>query len=220
MNYRPSITMEKQFERFIRHHERPCRSGMQEFDSIQISLASHLTPSNLGHMVKLKAWNHQLSYFQTRTWWSVLCQNFGPGEKTLWILCGKYKRRKFQGMICEKMWRWSDCRQSTPRSYGSHWACEPSCAYLVLKIITKPYRSITWYDFAWYRARIVFWKLHRNWSRFNWSWKISVAWWWRLLQSTWRVCDEFTAKWVLKRFKTCLKDIDEIWNRPVAWRNS
>ena len=79
----------------------PADNGKREFDSIQISLASPDT---------IKSWSHgevknpKPSTTAPLVVWSgsLFCAKiFGP-VKDYECLCGKYKLRKFQGVICEK----------------------------------------------------------------------------------------------------------------------
>lgn len=72
----------------------------QHFDSIQFRSLRRKNP-----VVVLRrdqeAGNHQLSYVQAGTRWSLLRAHFRP-IKDYECLCGKYKRMKYKGIICEK----------------------------------------------------------------------------------------------------------------------
>ena len=54
-----------------------------------------------GHLVKLKNLKRLITEHLNRKRWIILLQNFGP-VKDYECLCGKYKRMKFRGIICEK----------------------------------------------------------------------------------------------------------------------
>lgn len=76
-------------------------SGNPEFDSIQISLASPDTIKSwsYGEVKKPETINYRT--FKPERDGLFCAKIFGP-VKDYECLCGKYKRRKFQGIICEK----------------------------------------------------------------------------------------------------------------------
>lgn len=79
----------------------PADSGQQEFDSIQISLASPDTIRSWSHGEVKKPETINYRTFKPERDGLFCAKIFGP-VKDYECLCGKYKRRKFQGIICEK----------------------------------------------------------------------------------------------------------------------
>ena len=58
---------------------------------------------------------------------------FGP-IKDYECLCGKYKRMKYRGVVCEKCGVEVTLAKSTPRAYGPHRAGLACCAHLVPEV--------------------------------------------------------------------------------------
>ncbi len=79
----------------------PADSSNQEFDSIQISLASPDTIRSWSHGEVKKPETINYRTFKPERDGLFCAKIFGP-VKDYECLCGKYKRRKFQGVICEK----------------------------------------------------------------------------------------------------------------------
>ncbi|MFL1731953.1 DNA-directed RNA polymerase subunit beta' [Moraxella oculi] len=79
----------------------PANNGMKEFDSIQISLASPDTIKSWSHGEVKKPETINYRTFKPERDGLFCAKIFGP-VKDFECLCGKYKRRKFQGIICEK----------------------------------------------------------------------------------------------------------------------
>ena len=79
----------------------PAENGMKEFDSIQISLASPDTIKSWSHGEVKKPETINYRTFKPERDGLFCAKIFGP-VKDFECLCGKYKRRKFQGIICEK----------------------------------------------------------------------------------------------------------------------
>ncbi len=75
--------------------------NQQEFDSIQISLASPDTIRSWSHGEVKKPETINYRTFKPERDGLFCAKIFGP-VKDYECLCGKYKRRKFQGIICEK----------------------------------------------------------------------------------------------------------------------
>ena len=75
--------------------------GIKEFDSIQISLASPDTIKSWSHGEVKKPETINYRTFKPERDGLFCSKIFGP-VKDFECLCGKYKRRKFQGIICEK----------------------------------------------------------------------------------------------------------------------
>ncbi|WII95515.1 DNA-directed RNA polymerase subunit beta' [Moraxella haemolytica] len=79
----------------------PADTGIKEFDSIQISLASPDTIKSWSHGEVKKPETINYRTFKPERDGLFCAKIFGP-VKDFECLCGKYKRRKFQGIICEK----------------------------------------------------------------------------------------------------------------------
>ncbi|WP_323841195.1 MULTISPECIES: DNA-directed RNA polymerase subunit beta' [unclassified Moraxella] len=79
----------------------PADNGIKEFDSIQISLASPDTIKSWSHGEVKKPETINYRTFKPERDGLFCAKIFGP-VKDFECLCGKYKRRKFQGIICEK----------------------------------------------------------------------------------------------------------------------
>ncbi len=75
--------------------------GVREFDSIQISLASPEAIKSWSHGEVKKPETINYRTFKPERDGLFCAKIFGP-VKDFECLCGKYKRRKFQGIICEK----------------------------------------------------------------------------------------------------------------------
>ncbi|MGO2340703.1 MAG: DNA-directed RNA polymerase subunit beta', partial [Psychrobacter sp.] len=75
--------------------------GNQEFDSIQITLASPDVIKSWSHGEVKKPETINYRTFKPERDGLFCAKIFGP-VKDFECLCGKYKRRKFQGVICEK----------------------------------------------------------------------------------------------------------------------
>ena len=79
----------------------PTASGNREFDSIQITLASPDVIKSWSHGEVKKPETINYRTFKPERDGLFCAKIFGP-VKDFECLCGKYKRRKFQGVICEK----------------------------------------------------------------------------------------------------------------------
>ncbi|WP_227431331.1 DNA-directed RNA polymerase subunit beta' [Psychrobacter sp. I-STPA6b] len=79
----------------------PADNGKREFDSIQISLAAPETIKSWSHGEVKKPETINYRTFKPERDGLFCAKIFGP-VKDFECLCGKYKRRKFQGVICEK----------------------------------------------------------------------------------------------------------------------
>ncbi len=79
----------------------PADSGSREFDSIQVSLSSPDTIRSWSHGEVKKPETINYRTFKPERDGLFCAKIFGP-VKDFECLCGKYKRRKFQGVICEK----------------------------------------------------------------------------------------------------------------------
>ena len=79
----------------------PTSNGNQDFDSIQITLASPDVIKSWSHGEVKKPETINYRTFKPERDGLFCAKIFGP-VKDFECLCGKYKRRKFQGVICEK----------------------------------------------------------------------------------------------------------------------
>lgn len=79
----------------------PADNGVKEFDSIQISLASPEAIKSWSHGEVKKPETINYRTFKPERDGLFCAKIFGP-VKDFECLCGKYKRRKFQGIICER----------------------------------------------------------------------------------------------------------------------
>ena len=79
----------------------PTSNGNHEFDSIQITLASPDVIKSWSHGEVRKPETINYRTFKPERDGLFCAKIFGP-VKDFECLCGKYKRRKFQGVICEK----------------------------------------------------------------------------------------------------------------------
>lgn len=79
----------------------PTGNGNQEFDSIQITLAAPDVIKSWSHGEVKKPETINYRTFKPERDGLFCAKIFGP-VKDFECLCGKYKRRKFQGVICEK----------------------------------------------------------------------------------------------------------------------
>ena len=79
----------------------PTSNGNHEFDSIQITLASPDVIKSWSHGEVKKPETINYRTFKPERDGLFCAKIFGP-VKDFECLCGKYKRRKFQGVICEK----------------------------------------------------------------------------------------------------------------------
>ncbi|MEK6198905.1 MAG: DNA-directed RNA polymerase subunit beta', partial [Psychrobacter sp.] len=79
----------------------PTGNGNQDFDSIQITLASPDVIKSWSHGEVKKPETINNRTFKPERDGLFCAKIFGP-VKDFECLCGKYKRRKFQGVICEK----------------------------------------------------------------------------------------------------------------------
>ena len=91
----------------------------QSFDSIQISISSpeKILSWSFGEIKKPETINYRT--FKPERDGLFCARIFGP-IKDYECLCGKYKRMKYKGVICEKMRRRSDTGQGASRAHGPH----------------------------------------------------------------------------------------------------
>ena len=109
-------------------------SEAQNFNSIKISLASpeKIKSWTYGEIKKPETINYRT--FRPEKDGLFCSRIFGP-IKDYECLCGKYKRMKFRGIICEKCGVEVKIKCKT-RKNGTYKSCNASCSYLVSKVIT------------------------------------------------------------------------------------
>ena len=123
-----------------------------DFDSIRISLAS---PE------KIRSWSHgevtkpeTINYrtFKPERDGLFCARIFGPTQD--WeCLCGKYKRMKHRGVICDKCGVEVTLAARPPRTPGPYRTGQPLLARLVLQGTAQPHRPSAGYHAARARAR-------------------------------------------------------------------
>ncbi len=118
-----------------------------EFDRIRIGLASPEMIKSWSHGEVKKPETINYRTFKPERDGLFCAKIFGP-VKDYECLCGKYKRMKYKGVICEKCGVEVTTAKVRREAYGSHRAGFSSCTYLVLKITSEPYRSIIRHDFT------------------------------------------------------------------------
>lgn len=123
----------------------PTGNGNHEFDSIQITLASPDVIKSWSHGEVKKPETINYRTFKPERDGLFCAKIFGP-VKDFECLCGKYKRRKFQGVICEKCGVEVTTAKVRRDRMGQYRPSQSCCAYLVLKIFTKPHWSFARYD--------------------------------------------------------------------------
>ena len=119
----------------------------EEFDRIRVSLASPdmIRSWSYGEVKKPETINYRT--FKPERDGLFCAKIFGP-VKDYECLCGKYKRLKHRGIICEKCG--VEVTQSRVRRdrMGHIDLGVPCCTYLVFKIIAITYWYVIRYDFA------------------------------------------------------------------------
>jgi DNA-directed RNA polymerase beta' subunit len=106
----------------------------EEFDAIKIGLASpeKIRSWSYGEVKKPETINYRT--FKPERDGLFCARIFGP-IKDYECVCGKYKRLKHRGVICEKCGRRGDARQGASRAHGPHRAREPGRAHLVPEVV-------------------------------------------------------------------------------------
>lgn len=116
----------------------------EEFDAIKIGLSSPdmIRSWSFGEVKKPETINYRT--FKPERDGLFCARIFGP-VKDYECLCGKYKRLKHRGVICEKCG--VEVTQTKVRRdrMGLHRACFTSSSHLVPKIATVSYRSTNGY---------------------------------------------------------------------------
>ena len=121
---------------------RPARSA---FDQIQISIASpeRIRSWSFGEIKKPETINYRT--FKPERDGLFCARIFGP-IKDYECLCGKYKRMKYRGIICEKCGVEVTLVEGAPRAHGPHRAGLAGRAYLVPEVAAEPHRPAGRHD--------------------------------------------------------------------------
>ena len=120
---------------------------VDEFDVIRISLASPemIRSWSFGEVKKPETINYRT--FKPERDGLFCSKTFGP-IKDYECLCGKYKRMKHRGVVCEKCGVEVTLAKVRRERMGHIELASPSCTYLVLKIITIADWIVTRHDIA------------------------------------------------------------------------
>ena len=115
------------------------QDGVDDFDRIRIGLASPdmIRSWSFGEVKKPETINYRT--FKPERDGLFCAKIFGP-IKDYECLCGKYKRLKHRGVVCEKMRRGSHQIQRAPRAHGTYRTGYSSRAHLVFKITAVAHR--------------------------------------------------------------------------------
>ena len=118
--------------------------GNQRFDLIRISIASpeRIRSWSFGEIKKPETINYRT--FKPERDGLFCARIFGP-TKDYECLCGKYKRMKYKGIVCEKCGV-EVTLQKVARTHGAYRARLSGRAYLVLEVFTEPCWSAPRYD--------------------------------------------------------------------------
>ena len=128
---------------------------VENFDSIKIGLASPdmIRSWSYGEVKKPETINYRT--FKPERDGLFCAKIFGP-VKDYECLCGKYKRLKHRGVVCEKCGVEVTQSQGAPRAHGPHRAREPDRAHLVPEVAAVAHRPDARHDASRDRARAVF----------------------------------------------------------------
>ena len=125
--------MEKNISKTV---DRQSITTENNFDNIKITLASpeKIKSWSYGEIKKPETINYRT--FRPEKDGLFCSRIFGP-VKDYECLCGKYKRMKFRGIICEKCGVEVTKSNVRREKNGSYRPCLPCCTYLVFKIFAK-----------------------------------------------------------------------------------
>ena len=106
---------------------------IEDFDAIRIGLSSPdmIRSWSFGEVKKPETINYRT--FKPERDGLFCAKIFGP-SKDYECLCGKYKRLKHRGVVCEKCGVEVTLAKVRRERMGAHRAGEPGCAYLVLAL--------------------------------------------------------------------------------------
>jgi hypothetical protein len=136
-------------------------TGPQSFDSIRIAIASpeQILSWSFGEVKKPETINYRT--FKPERDGLFCARIFGP-IKDYECLCGKYKRMKYKGIICEKCGVEVTLTKVRRERMGHIRTGLAGCAHLVPEISAVPYRSDDGHDPERSGTRSVLRKLHRD----------------------------------------------------------
>ncbi len=131
-----------------------AQTKTEEFDAIKIALASPdmIRSWSFGEVKKPETINYRT--FKPERDGLFCARIFGP-VKDYECLCGKYKRLKHRGVICEKCGVEVTQTKVRRERMGHIELASPDCAHLVPEIAAVPYRPAARYAAARYRTRTV-----------------------------------------------------------------
>ena len=117
------------------------------FDEIKVSLASpeRILSWSYGEIKKPETINYRT--FKPERDGLFCARIFGP-IKDYECLCGKYKRMKYRGVVCEKCGVEVTLQKGPPRAYGPYRTGRARCAHLVPEVAAVPHRSDAGHDAA------------------------------------------------------------------------
>jgi DNA-directed RNA polymerase subunit beta' len=112
--------------------------GPQSFDKIRISIAApeRIRSWSFGEIKKPETINYRT--FKPEKDGLFCARIFGP-VRDYECLCGKYKRMKYRGIICEKCGVEVTVVKGAARAHGPYRIGGACCPYLVLEIIAEPH---------------------------------------------------------------------------------
>ena len=133
----------------------------QMFDSIRISLASpeKILSWSFGEIKKPETINYRT--FKPERDGLFCARIFGP-IKDYECLCGKYKRMKYKGVICEKCGVEVTLSRVRRERMGHIELAAPVAHIWFLKSLPSPHRHAARHDAEGYRARPLLRELHRH----------------------------------------------------------
>ena len=167
-------------QRRVHMRTSPCRAGVsdeprdhqslqpqvqaQAFDQIRISIASpEKIPSwSFGEIKKPETINYRT--FKPERDGLFCARIFGP-IKDYECLCGKYKRMKYKGIICEKCGVEVTLAKVRRERMGHIELAAPVAHIWFLKSLPSPHRPAARHDAEGSRARALFRELHRHRAR-------------------------------------------------------
>ena len=127
----------------------------QVFDQIRISIASpeKILSWSYGEIKKPETINYRT--FKPERDGLFCARIFGP-IKDYECLCGKYKRMKYKGIICEKCGVEVTSLSRPARAHGPHRARRARRAHLVPEVAAQPHRPLARHDAEGPRAHPLF----------------------------------------------------------------
>ena len=136
----------------------------QMFDSIRISLASpeKILSWSFGEIKKPETINYRT--FKPERDGLFCARIFGP-IKDYECLCGKYKRMKYKGVICEKCGVEVTLSRVRRERMGHIELAAPGRPHLVPEVAALAHRHAARHDAEGHRARPLFRELHRHRAR-------------------------------------------------------